>query len=491
VHFGGFLAGDEVLISGARSRGNLWQLYDEMVGISNEQVNLVRNLSKELVLRTSEPPGALPLAPQHDDAIYDEISRLNNELVNLQRELAKKTAELERLNAQKNLFLGMAAHDLRNPLNAILSYSEFLLDSAIPRLAAEEQEHLGLIHSLAGLMRDVVGDLLDVATIESGKLPLNLRATNLLSVLQHTIAVFRPLAERKQIRLILAAGYAPPLLMLDRQKVEQVLNNLLSNAIKYSHPQTVITLAVEQQGPEVIVAVQDQGQGIPADELAGLFQPFATTSVKATGGEQSTGLGLLIVKKVVEEHRGRIWVESRAGEGSTFTFALPIIPAEAPQALPYAPPHVSPGAPQPPGATAPGATAPRALRILLADDSLANQRLMRKILQRLGYEADVVASGAAVVAAVVAAASARPYDLLLVDIHMPEMDGLEATRRVRAELPPAQQPAIIALTASNSTELRDRCLAAGMNGWIEKPTLSSSENLRQLLAACVPLGIGR
>jgi signal transduction histidine kinase len=424
------------------------------------------------VTGTLATSGSARTPAERDGDLYDELSRLNNELVNLQHDLAEKTVELERLNAQKNLFLGMAAHDLRNPLNAILSYSEFLLDSAIPRLLPEEQEHLGLIHSLAVLMRDVVDDLLDVATIESGKLQLNLRTVNLVTVLERTVAVFRPLADKKQIGLVLDTAYQPPLLMLDRQKIEQVLNNLLSNAIKYSHSHTTVTLGLQQSNGEVYVAVRDQGQGIPPDELDGLFQPFATTSVKSTAGEQSTGLGLMIVKKVVEEHRGRIWVESRPGAGSTFTVALPMVPAEAPRAGAAAvPAHPSGDAP---------------LRILLAEDNLANQRLMRKILERLGYTADFAANGNAVLAAL----QTRTYDLILVDIHMPEMDGLETARRIRTGLPSDRQPTIIALTASHSTELRDRCLAAGMNGWIEKPTPRGSEPFRQLLAACTRLGIG-
>ena len=121
-----------------------------------------------------------------------------------------------------------------------------------------------------------------------------------------------------------------------------------------------------------------------------------------------------------------------------------------------------------------------ALRILLADDNAANQRLMRKILGRLGYTADTVATGAAALAAV----HARPYDVLLLDIHMPEMGGLEAAQHIRAELPPERQPTIIALVTNSSAELREGCLAAGMDDWIEKPTPSSSENLRRLLAAC-------
>jgi signal transduction histidine kinase len=329
LHFAGVVSGQQILISGAHSRVNLWQLYDEMMGIANEQTNLVRNLTKATTLHPGAPTRLLANA-ERDDELYNETSRLNNELVTLQRELAKKTAELGRLNAQKNQFLGMASHDMRSPLNSILAYSEFLVESAAPRLTVEEMEYLELIISLSNLMRGVVDDLLDIAAIESGKLHLDLRPTDLAAIFGRTAAVFRPLAAKKQIHLVLEVISSPPKLLLDGHKIEQVLNNLLSNAIKFSHSHTVITLTLTHTGGEVLAAVKDEGQGIPVDEVSRLFQPFATTSVKATGGETSTGLGLVIARKIVEEHRGRIWVESRPGEGSTFHFALPLVPATHP-----------------------------------------------------------------------------------------------------------------------------------------------------------------
>lgn len=484
LHFAGVVSGQEVLITGAHSRVNLWQIYDEMMGIANEQTNLVRSLTKTAALRPPAPARILANAVR-DDELYNETSRLNNELVTLQRELAKKTAELERLNAQKNQFLGMASHDLRSPLNSILAYSEFLVESAALRLTVEELEYLELIISLSNLMRGVVDDLLDIAAIESGKLHLDLRPTDLAAIFGRAVAVFRPLAAKKQIHLTLDVTSPLPRLLLDGHKIEQVLNNLLSNAIKFSHPHTVITLTLTQEGGEARAAVRDQGQGIPADEITRLFQPFATTSVKATAGETSTGLGLVIARKIVEEHRGRIWVESHPGAGSTFYFALPLVLADPPPSVPPVPGTAS----APPASAAPAAgqaaegqpaVGPRPLRILLAEDNPANQRLMRKILARIGYTADTAATGKAALAALLA----QPYDVLLLDIHMPEMDGLEATARIRAELPPERQPTIVALATNTSTELREQCLAAGMDAWIEKPTPSSSENLRRLLAAC-------
>lgn len=471
LHFAGVSVGDGLLISGARTRANLWHLYDELLGITNEQANLLRNLVKDMGEVRQANPAFMSANAERDLAIYDEISRFNNELVNLQRELIKKTAELGRLNDLKNQFLGMAAHDLRNPLGSILSYSQFVLSSANGRLNEEEQEFLRLISSQADFMLDIVTDLLDIAAIESGKLQLDRRSTNLAELIAHVIAIYRPIAANKQMEIAQeVAGSPPPLLLLDHSRLEQVLSNLFSNAIKYSEPNTTVTVTVTDGEDEVRIAVSDQGQGIPAGELSRLFQPFSTTSVKATAGEKSTGLGLTIAKRVIEANGGRIAVQSTQGSGSTFTLTLPKQPG-------------APAAPAVPEDPAPPLSH-RPLRILLAEDNTVNQHIALRILEKMGYHADVVSTGAAALAAV----HDRQYDLVLMDIYMPEMDGLEAAQRIRVELPPDSQPTIIALTASVSDESRSHFLAAGMDGWVEKATLNRSSDLRQLLASCPPAG---
>ena len=281
LHFAGVVSGQQILISGAHSRVNLWQLYDEMMGIANEQTNLVRNLTKATALRPAAPTRILANA-ERDDELYNETSRLNNELVTLQRELAKKTAELQRLNAQKNQFLGMASHDMRSPLNSILAYSEFLVESAAPRLTVEEMEYLELIISLSNLMRGVVDDLLDIAAIESGKLHLDLRPTDLAAIFARTAAVFRPLAAKKQIHLVLEVISPPPRLLLDGHKIEQVLNNLLSNAIKFSRPAgriVIDTAFAPEEGGALRIGVRDFSLQ-PDNEGAGEFERANATALQ-------------------------------------------------------------------------------------------------------------------------------------------------------------------------------------------------------------------
>jgi signal transduction histidine kinase len=261
-----------------------------------------------------------------DDAdqtrLYEDFSRLNNELTNLQRELARRNAELAKLNEQKNRFLGMAAHDLRNPLGVILTYASFLEQEAT-ELRPEHREFLRIIKRSSEFVSQMLTDLLDVTAIESGQLQLNSRSVDLGSLVAHSVALNRTLAAPKQIEVVLEPVPPLPRITIDAGKIEQVLNNLISNAVKFSHRGSRVTVRVSHSEGVVTVAVADEGQGIPHADFSKLFKPFSTTSVRATAGEQSAGLGLAIVRRIVEVHGGRIWLESEVGRGSVFRFTLP------------------------------------------------------------------------------------------------------------------------------------------------------------------------
>lgn len=316
LHLASFTVNEQLLVVGAPTSAALLSLYDEMMRINNEQVNALRALMKETP--------SLSEGREEDAGFFEELSRLNNELVALQRELVKKNVELERLNAQKNRFLGMAAHDLRSPLWVIAGFSEALLEELAEDLTPQQREILTVIHDSSQFMRHLVEDLLDVARIESGQLSLRPAPTDVVELAKRNVELNRVLAARKGIEIVTHLPDKTPTLIVDPGKVEQVLNNLISNAVKYSHPDTVVEVALTKDEDRVVLSVRDEGQGIPEGELHHLFQPFGTTSVEATDGERSTGLGLMIVKKIVEGHGGEIWVESAVGEGSTFYVALPV-----------------------------------------------------------------------------------------------------------------------------------------------------------------------
>ncbi len=321
LHFAGGLVGEGVLMAGAANGRFAAELYEALTAISNVQTNQLRAALQE---RSQMARAHAEL----DSSLYDEISRLNNELVAMQRELAQKNAELARLNELKNQFLGMAAHDLRNPLSVIIMYSQFLLDGD---LSAEQRDFLLKINQMSEFMVNLVNDLLDVSAIESGRLTLDLWPTDLAALVSDNVARNRLLAARKQIEIALESALesaAAPRLLLDAAKIEQVLDNLIGNAVKFSPPGSRVRVTLEQADNEARIAVQDQGPGIPPEEQARLFQPFGRGRSKGTGSEKSTGLGLMIVKRIVTAHGGRIWLESEPGAGATFFVALPFRPPE-------------------------------------------------------------------------------------------------------------------------------------------------------------------
>lgn len=258
-----------------------------------------------------------------DDRHYEELSQLNNELANAYRDLAKKSSELSRLNDQKNQLLGMAAHDLRNPLEVILTYSEFLLEEAAPRLDRDQVAFIETIRSSSDFMLHLVEDLLDLAKIESGRLELDLARVDLAEVVGRNVAMNQVLAAKKGIEIGLRSADGPFPMLIDPPKIEQVLNNLIGNAVKFSPPGSTVEVRLSREDGRVVVAVADQGPGVPPDELDRLFRPFERTRVRSTAGEKSTGLGLAIVKRIVEGHRGEIRVESGPAGGSTFVVMLP------------------------------------------------------------------------------------------------------------------------------------------------------------------------
>jgi signal transduction histidine kinase len=252
----------------------------------------------------------------------------NNELSNLGRELQKRNAELVKLNELKNQFLGMAAHDLRNPIGIIFSYSNFLLDEAGDHLNTEHVEFLSAIRGSSEFMLGLLEDLLDITRIESGKLNLDKEPTDIIAFIRHNVTLNQTLAKKKGIGIRFNHYEVVPEIHMDRHKMDQVLNNLISNALKFSPPDTTVTVSVCRSGDHVTVSVKDEGPGIPEEERDRLFKPFSKTSVRATGGEKCTGLGLSIVRKIVVGHLGKIWVESKVGKGSNFCFSLPFSSVE-------------------------------------------------------------------------------------------------------------------------------------------------------------------
>lgn len=264
---------------------------------------------------------------QWDDALYDDLSRLNNELITAQRELARRNAELAHLNDEKNKFLGIAAHDLRNPLSVILGYSEYLCDVMGADLDPRKRRFINDIRRSSEFMLGLVDDLLDVSKIEAGRLVLNRELTDFDDLIQQNIALNRVLADRMGVRLIYEAKAKLPEISLDRAKIDQVLNNLIANAIKISPPESTIRIELALEPKGALIRVVDQGPGIPHDELEAIFRPFHQGGLGTMASGKGAGLGLAIANSIVRRHGGRIWAESIPPDGASFLFVLPITTA--------------------------------------------------------------------------------------------------------------------------------------------------------------------
>lgn len=239
-------------------------------------------------------------------------------------ELEKLNGRLYELNMEKNRYIGMVAHDLRNPIAVAASFSDILIEDydAIPK--ADQLEYLSQINTSCSFSINLIHEFLDVSKIEAGIFDLNLSEMEYLGFVKKSIVYEEKLAKNKSQEIIIQSGQSRIMACFDANKIQQVLENLLSNAIKYSYSNTTIVVDIAVSKNEMVTKIIDQGQGIPEAGLQNLFRPFQTTTVKTTANEKSTGLGLVIVKKIIEAHHGSIQVESVVGKGSVFQFSIPL-----------------------------------------------------------------------------------------------------------------------------------------------------------------------
>lgn len=251
---------------------------------------------------------------------YEIKGQLLKQLV-LKYSLAER--KLAELNRVKNRFLGIAAHDLRNPLASIRGLSEILIHELNGSLTEDQQEYLSTIYAASNGMLTLVNDILDISAIESGGLELRVRQDSLKRVLRERILIHKTLADAKNISICHRLSDLP-CFPFDRNRIAQVIDNVLGNAIKFTAAGRRIYVSLRRHEAAAKVSVRDEGPGIPENELPKLFEEFQPLSVQPTGGEKSTGLGLAIAKKLVDEHSGSFEVRSKPGLGSTFSFSIPM-----------------------------------------------------------------------------------------------------------------------------------------------------------------------
>ena len=315
LSFAGAAAGDALLILAAPTGGAVVALFDDVASSNAVVSHALHNL-------LHEQRSGLTSSMSRDNRLYEELSRLNNELINRERELARKSAALERVSAEKSRVVAIAAHDLRNPLTIIAAYSDLLkLDNAV---SEEHRAYLDEIARSARFMMELVEELLDSARVESGQTAMTLQEIDLAEASRHAAVVNSIRAERKEIAIAFEQETAAAPISADPVKLRQIINNLVVNAIKFSPAHTTVTIRVRSTADRAIVAIEDRGVGIPQEKLTAIFEPFRTLGTSGTAGEQSTGLGLSIVKQLSDLHRATIHVESEEGRGSTFSVAFPL-----------------------------------------------------------------------------------------------------------------------------------------------------------------------
>ncbi|NTU81886.1 MAG: PAS domain-containing protein, partial [Chloroflexales bacterium] len=386
-----------------------------------------------------------------------------------EEQLRQANLEMIRAARMKDEFLANMSHELRSPLNAILGFSESLQDEIYGPLSERQHTAMRHVETSGQHLLALITDILDLSKVEAGRMSLAVERVRLAEVCQASLLFVKGLATKKSLRLNFVLSDPAAHLEADPKRLKQILVNLLSNAVKFTPDGGQVGLEVtpDDAAGEVRFAVRDTGIGIAPEDLMRLFQPFVQLDSSLSRQHEGTGLGLALVRRLAELHGGTVLAESEPGVGSCFTLVLPqhpSVPGAEPQPV-VAPTEPIRGALDPVRVRDPGREPGAAsARILLAEDNEANILTTSDYLQARGFAVSVARTGPEALAAAVA----HQPDLILMDVQLPELDGLALTRQLRV-LPAFVSTPIIALTALTMPHDRERCLAAGANAYLSKP----------------------
>ena len=403
------------------------------------------------------------------------------ELSQLADDSARAIRQAETSTQNKSDFLAMMSHEIRTPLNGIIGMTSVLLSRD---MEASDRDCVETIRNSGEALLSIIDDILDFSKIEANRLELECIEFDLRQTVRESVQILQVAADRKFLKIhAYVAENAPKVIAGDPVRLRQILMNLMSNAVKFSpvaQPDAMgsIELHVDAlpspTGDYVLLfTVTDEGIGMTPEQQAKLFRPFSQADASTVRKFGGTGLGLAICKRLSELMGGLIGVKSSPGEGSSFWFTIRALPGQEAAAGPKAArdSHLM-------------TLGKGNKRVLLIEDNKINQKVAVLMLKRLGVEVDIANNGAEALLAI----DSHEYGLLLMDCQMPEMDGFEATRRIRAQSGHCAAVPIIAMTASAFAEDRDACLAVGMNDYLSKPVREGElrSKLEQWLQGCEP-----
>jgi signal transduction histidine kinase/ActR/RegA family two-component response regulator len=396
----------------------------------------------------------------------------------VEEELQRSKEMAESATRAKSEFLANMSHEIRTPMNAVIGLTELLMDEKDEKLTSAQRECVEMIRISGDTLLSIINNILDLTKIEANMTELEHRPIDVKGCIESSMDLVSGSVGDKRIKFSYKIEEnVPQFIMGDPTRLCQILINLLNNALKFTEQGeiavSVSSTNLDEGGYEIHFAVKDTGIGIPEDKMPRLFRSFSQVDASTARKYGGTGLGLAISKKLTEMMNGRMWVESAVGVGSVFHFTIradPIIGEPLDLSKPdnlYA--HGKQKIKDLERSNS-------ELNILLAEDNEVNQIVTKKMLSKLGYNADVASSGIEALKAL----EKKKYDLVFMDVQMPEMDGLEAAREIRRRWPEGG-PKIIAVTASALKGDQEMCLAAGMDGYIMKPT--KIEAIREALQA--------